>query len=99
MRATIEVSREAKDRNSSRRISLSAGEAGNRVEISNAIDWRGLASNVKAVFALSAGNPLATYNWDIGTIERPNANERQFEVASHQWVDLTDRSGTYGVTI
>ncbi len=99
VRASIEVSREAEGSKFVQRISLLAGNAGNRVEISNAIDWRGLASNVKAVFALSAGNPLATYNWDIGTIERPNANERQFEVASHQWVDLTDRGGGYGVTI
>ena len=25
--------------------------------------------------------------------------ERQFEVASHQWVDLTDKGGAYGVTL
>jgi alpha-mannosidase len=42
---------------------------------------------------------MATYNWDIGTIQRPNEDERQFEVASHQWVDLTDQSGRYGATI
>jgi len=29
---------------------------------------------------------MATYNWDIGTIQRPNEEERQFEVASHQLV-------------
>lgn len=42
---------------------------------------------------------MATYNWDIGTVQRPNAEERQFEVASHQWIDLTDQSGSYGATI
>ncbi len=41
----------------------------------------------------------ATYNWDIGTIQRPNANERQFEVASHRWIDLSDKTGTFGTTI
>ena len=63
------------------------------------IDWKAKEANLKATFSLTASNPMATYNWDIGTIERPNENERQFEVASHQWVDLTDKSGAYGVTI
>ena len=35
----------------------------------------------------------------MGTIERPNAQERQFEVASHRWIDLTDKSGSFGATI
>ncbi len=29
----------------------------------------------------------------------PREDERQFEVASHQWIDLTDQSGAYGATI
>ncbi len=52
-------------------VRLSAGDAGNRVEFANAIDWKQLASNVKATFPLTASNPNATYNWDIGTIQRP----------------------------
>jgi hypothetical protein len=32
-------------------------------------------------------------------IERPTNQERQFEVASHQWIDLTDKTGAYGVTV
>jgi alpha-mannosidase len=35
----------------------------------------------------------------VGTIQRPNATERQFEVASHRWIDLTDKSGSFGATI
>ena len=42
---------------------------------------------------------MATYNWDIGTIQRGNNNEKKFEVPSHQWFDLTDKSGTFGVTV
>jgi alpha-mannosidase len=42
---------------------------------------------------------MATYNWDIGTIERPTAQPKKFEVPSHQWIDLTDMSGEYGTTI
>jgi alpha-mannosidase len=38
----------------------------------------------------------------IGTSARssgPTPKSRQFEVASHQWIDLTDQSGAYGATI
>jgi alpha-mannosidase len=42
---------------------------------------------------------MATYNWDIGTIDRPTAQPKKFEVPSHQWIDLTDMSGTFGATV
>jgi alpha-mannosidase len=48
---------------------------------------------------MTASNAKATYNEGIGTIERGNNDERKFEVPSHQWFDLTDKSGTFGVTI
>jgi alpha-mannosidase len=98
-RIALEVTREFEGSKFVSTVRLAAGDAGNRVEFANAIDWKGLASNVKATFALTASNPNATYNWDIGTIQRPTEDERQFEVASHQWIDLTDQSGSYGATI
>jgi alpha-mannosidase len=63
------------------------------------MDWMGKAANLKVAFPFTASNENATYNWDIGTIERPTRYDRQFEVASHQWIDLTDKSGAFGVTI
>ena len=80
-------------------VRLSAGDAGDRVEFGNVIDWRTLAANLKAAFPLDASNEDATYNLGVGTIERPNAQERQFEVVSHRWIDLTDNSGSFGTTI
>ncbi len=80
-------------------IRLSAGDAGRRVEFENAIDWNTRESNLKATFPLTASNQMATYNWDIGTIERPTAQPRKFEVPSHQWIDLTDMSGEFGATV
>ncbi|HXM35029.1 MAG TPA: glycoside hydrolase family 38 C-terminal domain-containing protein, partial [Pyrinomonadaceae bacterium] len=99
VRVAIEVERETEDSKFVQTISLSAGDAGDRLEFGNVIDWKTKQANLKATFPLAAANKLATYNWDIGTIERPNAEERQFEVASHQWIDLTDSSGSYGVTV
>ena len=99
VRVAVEVSREANGSKFVQTVRLSAGDAGNRVEFGESIDWKTLSANLKAVFPLSAGNPNATYNWEVGTIQRPNAYDRQFEVASHHWIDLTDQSGSYGATI
>jgi alpha-mannosidase len=99
VRVSLEVTRETEGSKFVQTVSLAAGDAGNRTEFGNAIDWKTLSANLKAVIPLSASNQNATYNWDIGTIERPNANERQFEVASHRWIDLSDQSGTFGTTI
>ena len=98
-RVAIEVSREAEGSRFAQTVRLSAGDAGNRVEFSDVVDWRTLSANLKAVFPLSATNSMATYNWEIGTVQRPTAFDRQFEVGSHHWIDLTDKSGGYGATI
>ena len=63
------------------------------------IHWKTKGGNLKATFPSQRRKQYATYNWDIGTIQRPNAAERQFEVASHQWIDLTDQSGSFGATV
>ena len=99
VRASIEVTRETLGSRFVQTISLSAGDGGKRVEFGNVIDWNTRESNLKATFPLTASNQMATYNWDIGTIQRPTAEPKKFEVPSHQWVDLTDMSGQYGATI
>jgi alpha-mannosidase len=99
VRVALEVSRETEGSKFVQTISLATGDAGNRVEFSNAIDWKTLNANLKETFPLAASNPDATYNWDVGTIQRPNAYERSFEVASHRWIDLTDKSGNFGATL
>ena len=99
VRVAVEVARESEGSRFIQTVRLSEGDAGNRVEFSNVINWRTSNGNLKATFPLAAGNPNATYNWDIGTVERGNNDERKFEVPSHQWFDLTDRSGAFGVTV
>ena len=99
VRVGLEVSREAAGSRFVQTIYLSAGDAGQRIEIGNVIDWNTRETNLKATFPLTASNELATYNWGIGTIERPTAQPKKFEVPSHQWIDLTDMSATFGATI
>lgn len=98
-RVALEVTREAEGSRFVQTIRLAAGGAGDRVEFANLIDWKTSEANLKAVFPLAAANPEATYNWDIGTVRRGNNHEKQYEVPSHQWFDLTDAGGRFGVTI
>ena len=98
-RVAVEVSRSTAGSKFVQTIMLAAGEAGKRVVVKNDINWNTRESNLKAVFPLAAHNQFATYNLGIGTIQRPNARPRKFEVLSHQWIDLTDATGTFGATI
>ena len=99
VRVAIEVSRQSEGSKFVQTVRLSAGDAGNRVEFGNVIDWKGSEAALKATFSLTASNPVATYNWDTATIERSNNDEHKFEVPSHQFIDLTDKTGSYGVTV
>jgi len=99
VRVSLQVTRETTGSRFVQTISLSAGDGGKRIEFGNVIDWNTRESNLKVTFPLTASNVMATYNWDIGTIERPTAQPKKFEVPSHQWIDLTDMSGKYGATI
>ncbi|HTS13335.1 MAG TPA: glycoside hydrolase family 38 C-terminal domain-containing protein [Candidatus Limnocylindrales bacterium] len=99
MRVAVEIERESEGSKFVQTVRLSAGDAGNRVEFGNSIDWHTAAAALKATFPLTASNPEATYNWDIGTIGRSTDYDRKFEFPSHQWFDLTDQRGKYGVTI
>jgi alpha-mannosidase len=99
VRVAVQVTRQAEDSKYIQTVSLAAGDAGNRVVIHDSIDWKTSQAALKATFPLTASNPTATYNWGLGTVERGNNDPLKFEVASHQWFDLTDKSGTFGVTI
>jgi alpha-mannosidase len=98
-RVSLEVTRQTEGSRFVQTISLAAGDAGNRVDLRDAIDWKTEGANLKAAFSLSASNPRATYSWDIGTVERPNSQPRLYEMGSHRWIDLTDKSGSFGVTL
>jgi alpha-mannosidase len=99
VRVALEIERETESSKFVQTISLSAGDAGKRIEFSNVIEWNTREANLKATFPFAAANEMATYNWDVGTIARATNDEKKFEVPSHQWIDLTDKSGRFGVTV
>ena len=67
--------------------------------VNNAIDWQSRQCSLKASFPLVVSNPLATYDSQVGAIERGNNEPKKFEVPQHRWLDLTDAKGDYGVGI
>jgi len=99
VRVSLQIERSTEGSNFVQTVSLAAGEAGDRIVFSDVIDWRSHSCNLKAAFPLSVANPRATYNWEVGTVERNNNHEKKYEVPQHQWFDLTDSSGEYGVTV
>lgn len=98
-RVSIRVERKARNSIIVQDIRLGADDAGQRVEFKTHIDWQSTECSLKAAFPLKASNPKATYNWGLGTIERGNNEPTKYEVPSHEWFDLTDNSGEFGVSI
>ncbi len=99
VRVAIEIKRGGRNSSITQVVSLSSGEAGKRVEVSNLADWQSKGVSLKAAFPLAVNNESATYNLGVGTIERGNNDSVKFEVPAKEWFDLTDKSGQYGVSI
>jgi alpha-mannosidase len=99
VRVTLRIIREMEGSVFTEYISLSAGEAGNRVDVTNHVSWNTKGTLVKAEFPLSVSNPVATYDLGMGAIERGNNKSNLYEVPAQQWADITNADGSYGITI
>ncbi|MCA9253029.1 MAG: alpha-mannosidase [Phycisphaerales bacterium] len=99
VRATIAVTRWARDSKLTQYVRLYRDDPGRVVEVASEIDWQSTQCALKAAFPLGVSNSKATYNWGAGTIQRGNNEPVKYEVPSHEWFDLTDAGGDYGVTI
>lgn len=80
-------------------IRLYEGALADRIDFDNEVEWHSLNALLKMNFPLNVDNEKATYDLGLGSIQRGNNTDTAFEVYSHEWTDLTDRSGDYGVTI
>lgn len=98
-RVAIEVTKKGQNSKIIQVISLAAGEAGKRIEVSNKIDWQSKEVSLKASFPTRVINEMATYGMSTAAIQRSTNNEVKYEVPGRQWIDLTDRSNSYGVSI
>lgn len=74
------------------------------IEFFNEVDWHESHVLAKAAFPVAVENDSATYEIPYGWIQRPTvaknaADSAKYEVSAHKWIDLTDRSGDYGVSL
>ena len=99
VRVALEVTRQTDGSKFVQTMRLAAGDAGDRVEVANKIDWQTRESALKASFPLASPNPKATYDLQVGTAERGNNDPKKYEVPQHQWFDLTGTDGKYGVAV
>ncbi len=99
LRATLRVERTYGDSRFVQYISLTDGAADDRIDVLNETDWMSKNVLLKAEFPCAVANEKAAYDLGIGFIERGNNTETAYEVPAHKWVDLTDRSGEYGISI
>ena len=99
LRVALEVTRNSRNSEFIQTIRLAVGDGGSRVEFDNRIDWQSSGVSLKAEIPLTVRNPVGTYNWEIGKIERGNNDPKKYEVPAKQWFDITDVSGFRGVSI
>lgn len=99
LRQTLVVRKKYGDTEIVQNIHLYEGAQAYRIDFDTEVDWRSENSLLKTEFPLSVSNPEATYDLGLGSVKRGNNRDNQFEVYAHEWTDLTDRSGSYGVTI
>jgi alpha-mannosidase len=99
VRVAIEIVRETAGSKYVQQVRLSAGSAGNQVEVENKIDWQTPVTALKASFPLTTGNAKGTYDLQVGTIERGNNDPKKYEVPQHLWFDLTRPDSRYGVAV
>lgn len=99
LRKSLRITKSYGDSKINQYIRLYEGSLADRIDFYNEVDWRSLNALLKAQFPLSVSNENATYDIGLGSVERGNNRDNSYEVYSHEWTDLTDRSGDYGVTI
>ena len=99
LRQTLVIKKRYGDSDILQRIHLYEGNLEERIDIENEVDWRSPNALLKAEFALNVANEEATYDIGLGHVKRGNNKDHLFEVYAHQWTDLTDRTGAYGVTL
>jgi alpha-mannosidase len=80
-------------------ISLAAGDAGDRVEFDNDVDWYERETLLKAAFNFTTPNDSVTYDLGLGTISRGINTEKKYEVPGQQWADMMAKDGSYGVAV
>ncbi|MFT3784213.1 MAG: glycoside hydrolase family 38 C-terminal domain-containing protein [Nibricoccus sp.] len=99
VRVALEIERDSEGSRFVQTLRLANGGAGDRLEFLTRIDWQTRESSLKAAFRFSFANPVATYDSQIGTLQRGNNDPKKYEVPQHQWFDLSTPDNSFGVSV
>ena len=99
LRAALKITRSKRGSEYVQYLRLCAQTSPDRIDFVNEVDWQTHGTLLKAVFPLDAQNDSAKFDLSLGAINRPNSTAQLYEVAGHQWADITDNDGSYGVSI
>lgn len=97
----VRVSLETERRcgNSVYRQIVSLDKASGTVDVFNEVDWREEAADLKISFPFACSDETASYDIGIGSTRRGINTKKQFEVPAQRWADITDRNGSFGVSV
>lgn len=96
-RVTLKVAQKAGKSTFTYYVSLIAGCPW--VSVYNEIEWREFKKALHNGFAFNATNDTATFDLGLGAIKRGNATKNLYSVPAQKWVDLTDKSENFGVSV
>jgi len=99
VRIALSITKKGQNSEITQIISLASGDAGKVIEVRNEIDWQSKEVSLKAAFPTTVVNEFATYGLNTAAIKRTTNNDVKFEVPGRQWIDISDRSNSYGVSI
>lgn len=99
LRASLKIERSKNGSNYEQYVRLMAAGSTERIDFDNTVNWQTTDTFLKAEFPLNASNKNATFDLSLGTISRENRTDNLYEVNAHQWVDLTNNSNDYGISI
>lgn len=97
VRVTLKVMQKAGKSSFTYYVSLVAGCPW--VSVYNEVEWREFRRTLHNGFCFNATNDYATFDLGLGAIKRGNATKNLYSVPAQKWADLTDASGTYGVSV
>ena len=99
LRKRVRVSKRRGDSEFVQDVVLYEGEKADIIDFINEVDWATTNALLKAEFPLSVSNPDAVYDLGVGVAQRGVNTLTAYEVPAQQWADLSDASGSYGVTL
>lgn len=99
LRSSVCVERTCGDSRFRQWITLREGAQADRIDLVNDVDWQSANALLKAEFPLAVSNPQAVYDLGVGSVSRGNNTPTAYEVYAQQWADLTDKDGSYGVSV